>query len=59
MAKFLLDASWRLIRTMLQYISDCAGVWFDEVNERCATQTCDCCNARNGPKSREGLGIRE
>lgn len=30
MAKSVLDAGWSLFRTMLQYQSDDAGVWFDE-----------------------------
>ncbi|QBR03675.1 RNA-guided endonuclease InsQ/TnpB family protein [Paraburkholderia pallida] len=59
MAKSVLDAGWSLFRTMLQYKSDCAGVWFDEVDEKYSTQTCGCCNRRTGPKGREGLGIRE
>ncbi len=29
MAKSVLDASWSLFRTMLQYESDDAGIWFD------------------------------
>ncbi len=44
---------------MLQYKSDHAGVWFDEVDERYSTQTCSCCNRHTGPKGREGPGIRE
>jgi IS605 OrfB family transposase len=59
MAKSVLDAGWSQFRTMLQYKSDHAGVWFDEVDERYSTQTCSCCNRRTGPKGREGLGIRE
>ena len=59
MAKSVLDAGWSMFRTMLQYKSDHAGVWFDEVDERYSTQTCSCCNRRTGPKGREGLGIRE
>ncbi|WP_336601635.1 transposase [Paraburkholderia bengalensis] len=59
MAKSVLDAGWSLFRTMLQYKGDCAGVWFEEVDERYSTQTCGCCNRRTGPKGREGLGIRE
>ena len=59
MAKSVLDAGWSMFRTMLQYKSDHAGVWFDEVDERYSTQTFSCCNRRTGPKGREGLGIRE
>ncbi|HEX8894917.1 MAG TPA: transposase [Terriglobales bacterium] len=59
MAKSVLDAGWSLVRTMLQYRSDCAGVWFEEVDEAYSTQTCSCCNRRAGRKGREGLGVRE
>ncbi len=59
MAKSVLDAGRSLFRTMLQYKSDHAGVWFDEVDEAYSTQTCSCCNRRTGPKGRECLGIRE
>lgn len=46
MTKSVLDAGWRLFRTMLQYKSDCAGVWFIEVVEKYSTQICSCCNRR-------------
>jgi putative transposase len=58
-AKSVLDAGWSAFRTMLQYKCDCAGMWFDEVNEAYSTQTCSCCKKRTGPKGLEGLGIRE
>ncbi|MGU7785039.1 RNA-guided endonuclease InsQ/TnpB family protein [Burkholderia sp. PU8-34] len=59
MAKSVLDAGWSLFRTMLQYKSDDAGVWFEEVDEAYSTQTCSCCKRRTGPTGLEGLGIRE
>jgi transposase len=59
MAKSVLDAGWSTFRTMLQYKSDDAGVWFEEVNEAYSTQTCSACDARSGPKGIAGLGIRE
>ena len=59
MAKSVLDAGWSMFRTMLQYKSEHAGVWFDEVDEKFSTQTCSCCSRRTGPKGLEGLGIRE
>ncbi|MBC8737161.1 IS200/IS605 family element transposase accessory protein TnpB [Paraburkholderia sp. UCT31] len=59
MAKSVLDAGWSTFRTMLQYKSDDAGVWFDEVDEAFSTQTCSCCNTRTGPKGLDGLRIRE
>ncbi|WP_420873908.1 zinc ribbon domain-containing protein [Paraburkholderia azotifigens] len=55
MAKSVPDVSSSLFRTKLQYKCDCAGVWFDEVDEKYSTQTCSCCNRRTGPKGREGL----
>ena len=58
-AKSVLDAGWSAFRTMLQYKCDRAGVWFDEVNEADSTQTCSECKSRTGPKSLEGLRIRE
>ena len=37
MAKSVLDAGWSTFRTMLQYKSDDAGVWFEEVGEAYST----------------------
>ena len=61
MAKSVLDAGWSTFRTMLQYKSDRAGVWFKEVNEAYSTQTCSECSAMpaSRPKGIAGLGIRE
>lgn len=59
MAKSVLDAGWGAFRTMLQYKSDGAGVWFDEVNEAYSTQTCSECESMTGPKGVAGLGIRK
>ena len=58
-AKSALDAGWGLLRTMLQYKCDSAGVWFEEVNEAYSTVTCSVCNKRTGPSGLEGLRIRE
>jgi IS605 OrfB family transposase len=58
LAKSVLDVGWSAFRTMLQYKCDCAGTWFQEVNEAYSTHTCSACNSRTGPKGREGLGIR-
>ncbi len=60
LAKSVLDASWSTFRTILKYKCENAGVWFAEVNENYATQTCSCCGSRqDSPKGRAGLGIRE
>lgn len=58
MAKSVLDAGWSAFRTMLQYKGECAGTWFEEVNEAYSTQTCSCCHERTGPKGVAGLGMR-
>jgi putative transposase len=58
MAKSVLDAGWSAYRSMLQYKSDSAGVWFREVDETFSTQACSCCHARTGPKGREDLDVR-
>src|SRR6516225_9609595 len=57
--KSVLDAGWSAFRTMLQYTSDDAGVWFGEVDERYSTQTCSCCRSRTGPSGPVGLAVRE
>lgn len=60
MAKSVLDAGWGILKTMLEYKCDHAGIVFEEVNEAYTTQTCSCCGSRqNSPKGRAGLGIRE
>ena len=60
MAKSVLDAGWYMLKTMLKYKCENAGVLFEEVNEAYTTQTCSCCGSRqNSPKGRAGLGIRE
>lgn len=59
MAKSVLDAGWSTFRTMLQYKSDNAAVWFEEVNERYTTQTCSCCGSIEGPKGLLGLSVRQ
>jgi IS605 OrfB family transposase len=59
MAKSVLDAGWSAFRTMLQYKSDHAGVWYEEVDERYSTQTCAYCGSRTGPSGPTGLAVRE
>lgn len=59
MAKSVLDAGWSDFRFMLNYkaISRCGT--YAEVNEAYTTRTCFECGSINGPKGREGLGVRE
>jgi IS605 OrfB family transposase len=59
MAKSVLDAGWSMLKTMLEYKSDHAGVVFGEVNEAYTTVTCSVCKNRTGPQGLEGLRIRE
>ncbi|WP_257283695.1 transposase [Endozoicomonas sp. SESOKO1] len=61
MAKSVLDAGWGMLKTMLEYKCDHAGIVFEEVNEAYSTQTCSCCGciSDSSPKGRAGLRIRE
>lgn len=61
MAKSTLDAGWSMLKTMLEYKSQQAGVVFEVVNESYTTQTCSCCGSipESSPKGRAGLRIRE
>jgi IS605 OrfB family transposase len=58
-AKATLDMSWSMLRNLLKYKCDHAGVAFAEVNERYTTQACSECGSLGGPKGRNGLGIRQ
>lgn len=61
MAKSVLDAGWSMLKTMLKYKCDHAGIVFKEVNESYTTQTCSICGAlpESRPKGIAGLGMRE
>lgn len=61
MAKSVLDASWGMLKTMLEYKCAHAGIVFEEVNESYTTQTCSCCGEipDSSPKGSSGLRIRE
>jgi len=61
MAKSVLDAGWAMLKTMLEYKCDGAGIVFKVVNEAYTTQTCSNCGALpdSRPKGSAGLGIRE
>lgn len=57
--KATLDVSWSMLRNLLQYKCDHAGVAFAEVDEKYTTQACSDCGTIGGPKGAEGLGIRQ
>ncbi len=61
MAKSVLDAGQGMLKAMLEYKCDHAGIVFEEVNEAYTTQTCSSCRIipASSPKGRAGLGIRE
>ena len=61
MAKSTLDAGWAMLKTMLEYKSQQAGIVFEVVQESYSTQTCSCCGSipASSPKGRAGLRIRE
>ncbi|WP_084398295.1 RNA-guided endonuclease InsQ/TnpB family protein [Henriciella aquimarina] len=60
-AKSALDAGWGMLKTMLSYKCDHAGIVFEEVNEAFTTQRCSCCGVipDSSPKGMGALGIRE
>jgi len=59
MAKSVHDAGWGLLKTMLDYKCDHAGIVFKVVDERNTTRTCSSCGALSGPQGVNGLRIRE
>jgi IS605 OrfB family transposase len=61
MAKSVLDAGWFMLKTMLEYKCDHAGIVFMEIGEQYTTQTCSNCGTlpQSRPKGIAGLGIRE
>ena len=54
LAKSVLDAGWYMLKTMLEYKCDHAGIVFEEVNEKNTTQICSSCGniSDNSPKGR-------
>ncbi|WP_404295140.1 RNA-guided endonuclease InsQ/TnpB family protein (plasmid) [Microvirga sp. RSM25] len=58
-AKATHDVSWSMLRNLLEYKSDHAGVAFAQVNEAFTTQACSECFALSGPHGREGLAVRQ
>jgi transposase len=59
MAKSVYDAGWSMLKTMLEYKCDHAGIVFKEVNEAYTTRACSACGSLTGPKGINGLRIRE
>jgi len=59
MAKSVHDAGWYMLKTILEYKCDYAGVVFEVVDEMYTTVTCSVCKSRTGPRGLEGLRIRE
>ena len=58
MAKSVLDAGWSMLRGMLRYKCDHAGVAYAEVDEANTTRACSSCGCLTGPRGLAGLGIR-
>ncbi len=61
MAKSVHDAGWSMLKAMLSYKCDHAGIVFKVVDEAYTTQTCSDCGALpdSRPRGIAGLGIRE
>jgi len=61
MAKSVLDAGWTMLKTMLEYKCDSAGIVFKEVNESYTTQVCSSCGCLpdSRPRGIADLGIRD
>ena len=61
MAKSVLDSGWFMLKAMLEYKCDHAGIVFKVVDEKYTTQTCSSCGSlpASRPRGIAGLGIRE
>ena len=61
LAKSVYDSGWTMLRGMLKYKSEHAGIRCDVVSEYNSTRTCSCCGAipDSSPRGRAGLRIRE
>lgn len=58
--KSTLDSSFGMLRSMLEYKCDNAGILVNtNVDERNTTRTCHSCRSLTGPKGLDGLRIRE
>lgn len=58
MAKSILDASWAMLRSQLEYKARRHRARFVEADERWTSQSCSDCGAVGGPKGIAGLGVR-
>jgi putative transposase len=59
MAKSVLDASWGMLKRMLQYKGEHAGRSVAVVSERNTTRECSCCSALSGPAGQDRLVVRQ
>jgi len=59
MAKSVLDAGWGMVKSILEYKSDHAGVHFEVVDESFSTRVCSGCGIESGPKGLSDLNKRE
>ena len=61
LAKSVYDSGWTMLRSMLRYKCEHAGIRFAKVHERNTTRTCSCCGAipASSPRGRTGLRMRE
>lgn len=61
LAKSTYDASWGMLKIMLEYKCAHAGIVFEVIDEAYTTQTCSSCGClpAGRPKGIAGLGIRE
>jgi len=58
LTKGVYDASWYMIKNLLEYKAKKLGGFFYEVKENYTTQTCSYCFKKTGPKSIDGLAVR-
>lgn len=58
MAKSILDASWSMLRSQLEYKARRHRARYVEADERLTSQACSDCGAVGGPKGIAGLGVR-
>ena len=61
LAKSVYDSGWTMLRSMLKYKCEHAGIRYAKVHERDTTRACSCCGAipASSPRGRTGLRIRE